>query len=466
MPETWNRQFIEVKTITPVHIGSGQTLTNNADFVVDKQQVKIPHQKQLADTLNKMADTMSAEQFAKIESSDKLETITEVISNFDDVSNCYTTSHLDSQQKLYEIRAAIKTAFHQPYIPGSSLKGALRSALLSFYRHKLATGEHALPNGKHFEQAIKGFFGEQPQHDLLRALKVGDITFVRDSLSLDCARVISQNKDQQDYEKKFKNYFEGFKVQVMGYGEILFDNNLLAIVQRYNQGNRQPVMSRLDNITLPDDWSSLATILRCHTLNFIEKEVQLLQGRHMLQHYRQFLQKLKQRMHDDPNLVCLQLGYGSGWQGITGDVLTEQEKREAKLGQRYPGFVFPKTRRVNHQGLPLGWIQLKAVDDQTYQQALSQASADKPSAPKELTPGEQWLNENLQALAKQNNADKLQTLRGKQLATAWQAIEDAELKNSALEAIKAAWQEQGWWDKPPGKASKKAKAIYNEADNA
>ena len=53
-----------------------------------------------------------------------------------------------------------------------------------------------------------------------------------------------------------------------------------------------------------------------------------------------------------------------------------------------------------------------------------------------------------------------EVLRGKPLAEAWQAIDSAELKAEALADIQSRWEAEGWWESPPGKGAKAAKAIY------
>lgn len=75
----------------------------------------------------------------------------------------------------------------------------------------------------------------------------------------------------------------------------------------------------------------------------------------------------------------------------------------------------------------------------------------------------EWVEEKIQELMRQNRSPEKETLRGKALAEAWQAITDDALKIKALVYIKSLWQAEGWWDQPPGGASKKAKNIYDGA---
>ncbi|MDP2811903.1 MAG: type III-B CRISPR module RAMP protein Cmr6 [Rhodocyclaceae bacterium] len=71
-----------------------------------------------------------------------------------------------------------------------------------------------------------------------------------------------------------------------------------------------------------------------------------------------------------------------------------------------------------------------------------------------------WVETQLTEIAARNNATPEDTLRGKALAEAWQSIAEAGLKAAALADIQRRWQAEGWWDNPPGKASRQAKAIY------
>jgi CRISPR-associated protein Cmr6 len=71
-----------------------------------------------------------------------------------------------------------------------------------------------------------------------------------------------------------------------------------------------------------------------------------------------------------------------------------------------------------------------------------------------------WVDEQIAVLVGKNNAKADEILRGRQLAEAWQAIEDASLKAAALADIERRWRERGWWETPPGKSAKQARAAY------
>lgn len=77
-----------------------------------------------------------------------------------------------------------------------------------------------------------------------------------------------------------------------------------------------------------------------------------------------------------------------------------------------------------------------------------------------------WVDDTIVRLAAEHNASEEDTLRGKHLAQAWQAIDDAKRKAAALADIRSRLEQRGWWDAPQGKSAKAAKKIYTEQDGA
>ena len=80
----------------------------------------------------------------------------------------------------------------------------------------------------------------------------------------------------------------------------------------------------------------------------------------------------------------------------------------------------------------------------------------------EAEPRCEWVDTTIAKLAAKHNAKEDDILRGRQLAQAWNDLEDPALKREAFSDIRARWQERGWWDKPPkGRSAEAAKAIYD-----
>ncbi|MCP9456148.1 MAG: RAMP superfamily CRISPR-associated protein [Nitrospira sp.] len=73
-----------------------------------------------------------------------------------------------------------------------------------------------------------------------------------------------------------------------------------------------------------------------------------------------------------------------------------------------------------------------------------------------------WVDDKLAELCSKPGIKPDDALRGTALAEAVRAIEDPTVRADALADIVARWKEKGWWDQTTGGAAKKAKAIYEE----
>ena len=88
---------------------------------------------------------------------------------------------------------------------------------------------------------------------------------------------------------------------------------------------------------------------------------------------------------------------------------------------------------------------------------------NKPVQPAEPTCD--WVDAEIAKLAKQSNASESETLRSSRLAEAWRELSDDDLKRSAFLDIRRRWQKEGWWDRPPSRAARRVKAIYDQYDD-
>jgi CRISPR-associated protein Csm5 len=78
------------------------------------------------------------------------------------------------------------------------------------------------------------------------------------------------------------------------------------------------------------------------------------------------------------------------------------------------------------------------------------------------TPRCSWVDDTLKALCSKPGIKPDDALRGKALAEAVKAIEDEKTKQAALADIVARWKEKGLWDSKLSGSAKQAKAIYDE----
>ncbi len=165
---------LTLKTLSPLHIGDGGELRQDFDFVafngrtyrLDEDAILMEKEAQLAAVrggaypppgkLLKETDFANPRLFRYR------------------LSGIPRSSKVDARLKSF-----IKTPFDQPYIPGSSLKGALRTALAwtGWKEIRPLLDRSAIGRSKSWaaQPLEHKLFGRDPNHDLLRALHVSDL---------------------------------------------------------------------------------------------------------------------------------------------------------------------------------------------------------------------------------------------------------------------------------------------------
>lgn len=360
----------KISTITPVHIGNGNKLSK-VDFVLDKDK-GIRWIIDVEKVISLLQDNPKAlNEFGQ--------------AGFDmkDFLDRYKIPYLEVEKYSYEcthsylkdISEFVKTGLGKPYIPGSSIKGALRTVIL---RHLLYDWgkpdeiknrlEQILnnPNVKP-EQADnlldKYLFGKDPNYDFLRGLQVGDAEFKIKDLRVDNAKTLTISRDNRLQPKPFDNYIEYLSeaktVCRIRIENFLFDYPLAK--KQLGFDNKKEYLVQLAK--------------RCneYAREFIKDEIEFYRSCRMNE-LRKSYEQLAGKIPEGKNDFLLHLGWGSGWRGMTGDYLTDATLRrfrwkfrmgksigDYRTGRQFP--VFPKTRKIifknGQPAYPLGWVKIE-----------------------------------------------------------------------------------------------------------
>jgi CRISPR-associated protein Csm5 len=216
---------VTVTALSPLHVGTGERLREGLDFIERDGYLWVADQRALMRAV--LAE-------AEKEKGDLAEVAQAIVGmTLDDLqqAGCLREEHFNLEKKLFryrlqgrtsttgkrgELHEQIKDVYGQPYLPGSSLKGALRSTVMRY----LAGDDKRKPNiqrkkwrnrpgydpsvaGQFLEQRYFGWEGtprgKAPNYDLWRAMQVTDSAPLP-ATGLALARVIvfpSSSKDEQ-----------------------------------------------------------------------------------------------------------------------------------------------------------------------------------------------------------------------------------------------------------------------------
>ncbi len=168
---------VKVTTLTPLHIGSGRDLLLDYDYAVYDRRTWRINEDALLDAQD-LDDPALAGQLAQTPPRQLLRD-EDFFWPDNSLFRYVIKGRPRSQQTGAQLREQLKDVYDRPYLPGSSFKGALRTALAwhGFSALKMQPDQRQLVSrspkwaAQRIEQEI---FGKNPNHDLLRALHVGD----------------------------------------------------------------------------------------------------------------------------------------------------------------------------------------------------------------------------------------------------------------------------------------------------
>ena len=363
----------DMELITPVHIGSGEKYVENFDFFYDhkRKSLFVFDRKRL---LQQVADaaTETINSFTRAVEEETLETWLKGKPEGIDLHQTLV-HNFSCQRKPRDIAVQLRSGTGNALIAGSSLKGAFRTAILA----RLSQEEHGTtveraaksfknqdrPNLKFADsQVCKNLLGPDAQKNLMRALTVSDFSFDNKTIKLQNV-VLTRLTTSQNMGIKFGVVLEKIPEQSSSGSQVSFDEFL-------NEHGRETMNFRT-HLTL----SWLIEAVRMKTKKTIHTELDFLQGVHgkHTDDLRRFYEELNKRTEQlDENEVILQLAWGSGWNGMTGELLEKEEltppmRKTLQLAGKpqYLDFPFPKSRRLavsDGRAVPMGWVRLCFVD--------------------------------------------------------------------------------------------------------
>lgn len=356
---------IGLKVLTPLHIGNGQKLTQGFDYVCRNGRTYRLDLDALAEELY-ARDPKLTEQLLRTPPGQLLKP--------EDLcpDAPYIRYVLSGTPSGQEFREAIKDPHDRPYIPGSSLKGALRTVLAwhAWRELKLSFSSVHLPKDKKraAQDVEAGIFGRDPEkgrksphHDLLRALWVSDSAPAgTGALGIYQVKVWTKRGGAAPIS------VEAIKPDTEFSLEITVDEALFSEWSKKEKGF--PFRHR--------EWfEELPRLARERTKERLECELAFWEGagfKKTLSPITSLIVNID-TLRREGNGFPLQLGFGTGWEGTTigaplkADPLWPEVHRRYELGKapranrQTPPDEYPRSRRVvvgpDERPLqPLGWV--------------------------------------------------------------------------------------------------------------
>lgn len=358
---------VKIQTITPVHVGSGNFLRHNSDFVTwsengdsyigiidPRKMLAIIGQEHLDDWVLLIERNGDTKEFMRSKGG---------CSNPEDYVQriIYNSAKVNPNDTLKE---CIHDGLGRAYIPGSSIKGAIRTAVLTTLASRSNGLENVVVSIKNGKKKVSAsaveqkLFGGDPNSDIFRFLHIGDAYFGECEIS---SRVINLNIRQRgsliDYSKP--QIIESIYTDDESETQMKVDTRYYEWAKRHwPQG---PKAKPLGN--MPEEMGSLSTLFSLineHTKTLVKDEISYWKEVQDSDYYGadEYIERMQEVLHAigscrEGKECVLRLGHASGWRFITGAWAERLQNFETDIvpasrpnNRNYAEYDFPKSRRI------------------------------------------------------------------------------------------------------------------------
>lgn len=364
---------IEVSMLTPVHVGAGQEkkLIKNLDFIYrDKKLILIDttkifqslDEKERAIFLNHLAKSTLENFGTYLTGTRKIDLDSFKIAEIDCPGG-------EPGNEVLSLVSAAGENGRRVYLPGSSIKGAIRSVLFAyFYNQKKIRDEREIfgsidRNLMSFLQVSDALFNNS------RVVNCKIFNLYNDGAEWLAGWKHGRNKTNENFSfKDFVTYYEVFGLKEKSTFSIKINKEKIDYLNRGQEAKKYipPNLDLFDKHGI----NRLFEIINWHSRRYLEAELKFFRhyanGTPFIENIIESIESLVRKVPNDNQGCVLHLACGSGFHGITGD--WQFSGNHVKTGYQYKsGAIKYKSRKMVFRKLkgqsdldfmPMGFVKL------------------------------------------------------------------------------------------------------------
>jgi len=383
-----------VEPYTPVYIGgaSEKNLKAGLDIIKRNSEVYVLDQEKIGELLKKDEKLIINYTKAALENS-----ITDFIKDLC-LQKKITLNELSCRTFKYslalenDIKAFIRNGLGKAFIPGSSLKGAIRSTLFhNLFKESEYSSHEVEFRGKDKKQIDRDeFIFGSIENNLMKYIHISDVPFTLTQIvNSKVFSLIGYNNLRGGWKHGFRGptnpVFEktGFTVpyEVLcedqkGTGSIVFNKSFFDFV---SDNKKETLPPNISKIATEHPLKTIFSYINNYTKKHLEREIKFFNNyeNDRTNEINEALKKLKTAIPAENNSCLLRLGGGSGFHSVTGDWQFETHEitqlNPRNRGQ-YKRKDSAKTRKIafiqdsnDFKFYPFGFVKITLISDEEYE---------------------------------------------------------------------------------------------------
>jgi len=404
--------YLHIEVLTPLHIGSGRTLRSNTEFLKFDDVVSV----------------IDDHKILNIIGEENIQNWVDIISKGGDLldylkkrSPSKTIAPQQTDKRLLPIvgkylkpdnglREHIFSGNGQPILPGSSLKGAIRTAVVNGLLVKQPFIANGALKSKVVGQTWKGdrtvkygkfepqLMGKDPNHDSFRLVRIGDVHFNQTVCLL--AQTLNQKLNGLEIKEMVNQLVECIPVGSESLSGVSIPADLLKEI------NKRPLIANgMKANNEINDWDKIFKHINHFTKRQVDSELKKYNSASLPREALSYPEKLKEISGQIAKLTdtecIIRVGFGTGYLNMTGGWPIEQWQKTltpiqyqtemedlgtaVRKNSRYNSFALPKSRKIISGGVPMGFLKLTLWSAEQAEEWRSEATLRQAELVKQQT---------------------------------------------------------------------------------
>lgn len=311
---------IALEILTPVHIGtdSNKLLMKFVDFFLEDGKVYIINQNALYQelmTLQARGNQSGLDYYMDLLTKGRFEAIEKYIKEEIDLDLIAERTFDYSGDLPSEIRPLVRTGTGATYIPGSSIKGAIRSVIFNYLHNRLNIKD----GGRNVDRLVLGDFS----NGIMRFIRPSDVELSKTEISnIDLFNLYSSMTDwKSNWKDRFSISAETFKIgQEKGIFRLGIADGLIKEIKKKAPETLFKYLHLIIEEENPIQF--IFNLINEYTYEHLQKEIDFFEKYPEAEDTKfiiENLKKLQEQTINNPDSCILRMAYGSGFHGITGD---------------------------------------------------------------------------------------------------------------------------------------------------
>ncbi len=350
-----------LEILTPVHVGSGEKWQQHVDFlIIDREVIIIDQEKIYNELLHIPANDgqTALDVYTQLLSKGNLYKLEAYLRDLDIEWKDKALAVFDYRQEepAQEIGSLIRT-MGKPYIPGSSIKGAILSVIVNTVKRKrnIDTGKYRSERSdwKFIDDTVGRF-----ERAISRYLRPSDVEIADTELCNIQLFNLYQNFDWESGYKTLKLLtLETFAAGAKGQFQIAIDVDWLELAEKHKvyAKNEKLVINRQHPV------QELFFLINRYTYEHLQKEIAFFENYNQVEGSEEIiatLRGLQAQTINNEDACILRMSHGSGFHAITGDWMFGSHL--TPVDQPHKGKRYKSRKLANY--LPMGFIKITLPD--------------------------------------------------------------------------------------------------------